>query len=128
MSFLEEFADYWTPEPNTGCYLWLRGVNNSGYPRLGTNGKIRVNRVVLEEKAGPPPTSKHSAAHNTLNGCCGPICINPDHLRWATHLQNMRDIPPEKRTITARKRRLAIPREKLLAQMRALTLMREKPV
>jgi hypothetical protein len=131
VSFLEEFADYWIPEPNTGCYLWLRGVNNTGYPRLGTDGKIRVNRVVLTECAGPPPTSKHEAAHNTLNGCCGSICINPIHLRWATHLENMMDMQFTEGERKNRSKRIrnylsTIPREQLLAKMQTLRNTRGK--
>lgn len=29
--------DKWIPEPNTGCWLWLLGVDKDGY------GKIKVN-------------------------------------------------------------------------------------
>jgi hypothetical protein len=99
MSFLEDNAGNWIPEPNTGCYLWVGGVTG-GYPTLGKRHRL-VNRIVLEDSAGPPPTSKHEAAHDTPNGCCGQMCVNPAHLRWATHQENMLDEHPENRSSRA---------------------------
>ena len=99
MAALERHADKWIPEPNTGCYLWTGAIINSGRPVVGVGPKgVRlVSRVVCEELNGPPPTSKHEAAHNTPNGCVGGLCVNGDHLRWATRKENAADIPPELR-------------------------------
>ena len=102
MSVLEDYADRWIPEPNTGCYLWLAGVNNQNRPRV-SGGKL-VSRLVCEEAYGPPPTLKHEAAHATLAGCVGGLCVNGGHLRWATRRENQLDIPLEKRSEIARKR------------------------
>lgn len=102
MSFLEDQADRWMPEPNTGCYLWVGGVNNQNRPRVG-RGRL-VSRLVCEEAYGGAPTSKHEAAHATLLGCVGGLCINPSHLRWATRRENQLDIPLEKRSEISRKR------------------------
>ena len=102
LSILEQHEDKWIPEPNTGCYLWtaaLGGNVRSLQGIVGWNGKVlRVPRIVCEETNGPPPTSKHHAAHNTPNGCVGGLCVNGGHLRWATARQNAADIPPEERS------------------------------
>jgi hypothetical protein len=101
MSWLEKLADRWTPEPNTGCYLWTGAIaNGAGHGRVSVSWKKQklVSRLVLEEAIGPPPAGKPHALHNTRNGCVGGPCINPDHLRWGTHLENMRDILPADRS------------------------------
>jgi hypothetical protein len=95
VSFLDDLSDRWTPEPNTGCYLWSGGTNGRGYAQA--NSKL-IGRIILEEAVGPPPTSKHQAAHDTPNGCCGPACINPSHLRWATVRENKMDMPAKARS------------------------------
>lgn len=105
MSFLEDHIDLWAPEPNTGCFLWAgSGSTSNGYARKWVGGKTWiVSRLVCEETYGPPPSSKHQAAHMTAGGCMGPACVNGDHLRWATQSENLRDSPFEKRSIKARK-------------------------
>ena len=103
MSFLEDYADRWTPEPNTGCFIWFGNALPSGRGRVSIKGKMTLaTRVVLSEAVGPPPQSGLDAAHDTMNGCCGPACINPEHLRWATRRENCFDRPLEKRKAIAR--------------------------
>jgi hypothetical protein len=106
MSWLEKLADRWTPEPNTGCYLWTGAIaNGAGHGRVSVAWKKQklVSRLVLEEEIGPSPPGKPHALHNTRNGCVGGPCINPSHLRWGTHLENMQDIPMERRRERSRK-------------------------
>ena len=106
MSFLEDYVDQWIPEPNTGCYLWVGNALRDGRGYMCVEGKtVTVPRIVLAEKDGPPPSSKHEAAHDTPNGCIGAPCINPIHLRWATRAQNRQDIPSKIRQEIARRGR-----------------------
>jgi hypothetical protein len=93
-SLLELHSDKWTPEPNTGCYIWMNGERR---PNVRVNGRLRiVSHMVCEEVYGPPPTPKHVAAHNTPNGCVGNVaCVNGDHLRWASRRENALDTPEE---------------------------------
>jgi hypothetical protein len=113
---IERFADYWIPEPNTGCLLWLGPMGNkkSG-PRKHHNGKnVIVCREVLREGVGEPPTPKHHAAHNTSMGCVGAEggCVSLQHLRWATARENQSDIPPERRSERIRAGRAAMTPER----------------
>jgi hypothetical protein len=85
---LDELAHLWVPEPNTGCYIWIG--QGEGYPR---NKGRSIIREVCKTVLGPPPTSKHQAAHNTPNGCVGKFCVCPIHLRWATQSENIMDNP-----------------------------------
>ncbi len=72
------------------CLIWPYYRNEFGYGRLRHDGKnVLVCRAVCEITYGPPPSPKHEAAHNCGNGHLG--CFAPRHLRWATHLENMRD-------------------------------------
>jgi hypothetical protein len=101
MSLLERHEERWIPEPNTGCFLWMGAVGGRpSYwsPQVWHNGKSKnLARLVCEEAHGLPPTSKHQAAHNTPNGCVGSMCVNPQHLRWATGSENTLDVPFEAR-------------------------------
>jgi len=45
------------------------------------------HRLACEIAHGPPPAAKMDAAH----GCGNRGCVNPQHLRWATRLDNMAD-------------------------------------
>src|SRR5579864_3730827 len=83
------------------CLRWIgstKGGHGSMSPQVWHNRKYRrVCRMICEEAHGSPPTSKHQAAHDTPNGCIGSLCVNPDHLRWATQSENMMDRPIELR-------------------------------
>lgn len=60
-----------------------------GYGLISYNGSkgILVHRYVLEKVSGPPPEEWYHAAHN----CGNKLCVNPNHLRWATPSENMQD-------------------------------------
>lgn len=112
MSLLDDLADRWAPEPNTGCYLWLGSVVGRNRPCIKRRGVTKkVARLVCEEVYGSPPTEKHEAAHSTPIGCCGGLCISPAHLRWATRSENQQDISAESRSERTRKARMAVPIE-----------------
>ena len=80
-----------TPEPNTGCWLWLGRVDRHGYAELSVGQKrhVNVSREVCAAARGAPPTPQHEAAHSCGNGHLG--CVSEDHLSWKTHLDNESD-------------------------------------
>jgi len=72
---------------DSDCWIWQRHVGKSGYPEVGVNGKkLRVHRIVAELIYGP--ASENQMA---LHSCDVKVCINPDHLRWGTSKDNMKD-------------------------------------
>jgi hypothetical protein len=80
-------VDFWSrvsPEPNTGCWLWLGPYSHNGYGRCGEE---RANRVALSLRLGRQLRSDEEAAHKCDVRCC----VNPDHLFPATHQQNEDD-------------------------------------
>jgi hypothetical protein len=76
------------------CLIWPYGRDNRGYAQMSwrKRGKAikKVYCAVCEEVHGTPPTPKHEAAHSCGNGHLG--CINPRHLRWLTHKENLAEM------------------------------------
>lgn len=76
-----------TPEPNTGCLLWMRSVDKDGYAIVKEAGKQkRIARLVCEAFHGPM-TSDQVARHSCdLSGC-----VEPPHLSPGSMMDNARD-------------------------------------
>ena len=80
--------DVAVPFDGDGCLLWPFQISTTGYGRLEVNGKKKIaSRYVCELAHGEPPTRQHEAAHS----CGNSKCVNPKHLRWATHTENEAD-------------------------------------
>lgn len=72
------------------CVRWPYGRGPDGQGRVWIKGRPReAARVVCERAQGAPPTPQHEAAHSCGKGHEG--CINPRHIRWATHIDNEAD-------------------------------------
>lgn len=72
------------------CLSWPYAKDKNGYGLGEMGGKLRrAHRYICSLVNGEPPTSKHEAAHSCGNGHLG--CVNPNHLRWATTLENQRE-------------------------------------
>lgn len=75
------------PDDN-GCMLWTAGSSSCGYGAFKVGGKMyAAHRLSLWLAVGPPPEDRPEAAH----GCRRPRCVAPDHLRWATRVENLED-------------------------------------
>lgn len=78
----------WTPEPNTGCYLWFGARSGFGYGSFTRGGKkFDAHRYAFEQAYGPI-----SAGLWVLHRCDVPECVNPEHLFLGTHGDNMADM------------------------------------
>lgn len=73
------------------CIQWPFYRDKLGYGKITYKGRVRyASRLVCEMAHGEPPSSRHNAAHSCGNGHLG--CVNPNHLRWATQLENGADM------------------------------------
>ena len=101
----EKFYDLISPEPNSGCWLWLGTTTYQGYGQLRIRGaSVRAHRFAFELYHGSIPDGLF-----VLHKCDVPCCVNPDHLYLGTPADNARDAVKRNRTrrgILARSARL----------------------
>jgi hypothetical protein len=97
----ERFAEKFTPEPNTGCYLWLGACWPGGYGIIGGergSHHRQAHRVAWELAHGEPPPDDMEVCHT----CDQPCCVNDRHLFLGTHQDNMDDRGRKGRTLVGR--------------------------
>ena len=87
----DRFWRYVSPEPNSDCWLWTGSVDGHGYGQLSmpSNKKRTATHVSLEISGRPRPGIGVDAS--AIHSCDIPCCVNPDHLRWGSHRENMLD-------------------------------------
>lgn len=84
---IERFLDFLSPEPNTGCWLWLGALNPEGYGVFGTG--MRRPKTMLAHRWGyeyfvDPIPDGMQLDHICRVRCC----VNPRHLRPVTSREN----------------------------------------
>jgi hypothetical protein len=85
----DRFWDKVSPEPNTGCWLWMAQLNDSGYgifrmPRPGRSYNARAHRLAFE--ALVEPIADELVCDHL---CRTRACVNPAHLEPVTHKVNI---------------------------------------
>jgi hypothetical protein len=72
------------------CLIWPFGRMKGGYGAIWFREKTTpAHRAMCVLAHGEPPTPKHHAVHSCGQGHAG--CVNPQHLRWATAVENYAD-------------------------------------
>lgn len=97
------------PEPNSGCWLWERGLTSTGYGQTHIGGRReRGGKVAQAHRAmwiachGDIPHGLFVCHH-----CDVKTCVNPDHLYLGTPKQNTADAVARDRIVRGEKRRNA---------------------
>lgn len=82
------------------CVEWPF-AKDRGYGSVGKAGKnVLVTHIALESAGlSRPPAPNNQALHS----CDNPPCINPSHLRWGSHAENMADKVSRQRQSHARR-------------------------
>lgn len=71
------------------CLIWRFASYGNGYGTISIDGRLTpAHRYICELVHGAPPP-EHDAAHECGKGHLG--CVNPRHLSWKTHAENMAD-------------------------------------
>jgi hypothetical protein len=87
------FHRLYTPEPNSGCWIWIGALSGGAggeygyFGRGGREGSMYAHRFSYEHFCGPIPdgfTIDHQCNNKT--------CVNPDHLKAMTQGDNNRRI------------------------------------
>lgn len=93
------FYDRIMVDVNSGCWLWTGALGKLGYGNLEYERKCyAAHRLSYEIHHGPIPDGMY-----VLHSCDMRYCVNPDHLRAGTQLQNVQDTTKRKRNHRAGK-------------------------
>jgi hypothetical protein len=87
MTLLELFDDC-IPEPNSGCWIWMKGCNSAGYGVVTVNGLQKLaHKVSKSFECEDAIKSNVDVCHT----CDNTYCINPNHLFLGDRSANMQD-------------------------------------
>lgn len=88
LDWIEQYSHFFSPEPNTGCWLWHGHVSSSNYAVITVNTfSVFVHKVLYEKLFGP--VSELDLDHLCRVTCC----INPYHLEPVKHSVNISRSP-----------------------------------
>lgn len=100
LTTLESLCSLAEPEPNSGCFLWTRATNQSGYGQIGFRRSGKHIKILAHRLAWILAFGEIPQDLLVLHRCDVPSCINPQHLFLGTQSDNMQDAARKGRTCT----------------------------
>lgn len=89
ITVLERFERHYTPEPNSGCWIWTAEVRG-GYGRFWDGQRKRqAHAFAYEHLSGPIPDGLEID-----HLCRNRACVNPAHMEPVTSAENNRRADP----------------------------------
>lgn len=80
------FRSFYDVDPITGCHLWTKYIDRDGYSRFWAQGKKWYAHVwAWTQKNGPVPEGEELDHFK----CDTRWCVNDEHVRPATHRENL---------------------------------------
>jgi hypothetical protein len=81
------YEDKYIPVTESGCWLWLLGLDSAGYGKCKIHGEMfGAHRVLWMMSNGAIPDGLF-----VLHKCDVTCCVNPSHLYLGTHQDNIAD-------------------------------------
>lgn len=98
------FSNYYSPEPMSGCWIWVNSRDKNGYGQFGKpvrtkNGSSRKAHRISWMLYNQGIDDGFLVCHH----CDNPSCVNPDHLFVGSQKQNLADCSRKGRTLTGEK-------------------------
>ena len=78
---LKKLEEFYTGEPNTGCWLWNEELTDDGDALLAVDGRAVLAHEIIYELTYGPVSQGYRLKRLCGMSCCG----NPDHLVKTAH-------------------------------------------
>lgn len=83
----ERFMKFVEFDTNNGCWLWTGSLYHNGYGKFSIGYEtVRATHLALELFKRQIKPEGMIVSHS----CNTPACVNPDHLSYDTHVNNMK--------------------------------------
>jgi hypothetical protein len=82
------YEKYAVPIPFCGCRIWIGSLNLGGYGRLSEG---REKTISAHKKSYEHFVAKVPEGMVVMHDCDMPSCVNPNHLRIGSTLDNVQD-------------------------------------
>lgn len=89
----ERFMRFVSPEPNSGCWLWIGAIRGNSHRQPARYGAfwLRGAMIPAHKAAFVLFCSEVPPAVNVLHKCDNTFCVNPSHLFLGDQSSNMLD-------------------------------------